>query len=147
MGFNLQSLPAPPATYDQRYMRDLVSIIRDLEGLSSKRDNYISTGSLRLKFPTGVIGLSITTAGSGATAGTLSASGGGGIGFAGTYTVDGGGGLTSVKITQHGSGYTTVPTIVLSNPGTGEGIEGTIGDGQFHKIIFDHNGLVKTTTA
>jgi hypothetical protein len=61
-----------------------------------------------------ITGLTITTAGSGFDAGTLSGTGGGGSSFAGTYTVNGTGGIDSVAITNAGSGYTSAPTIVIS---------------------------------
>tara|TARA_R100001463_G_scaffold38729_3_gene83106 strand:- start:1121 stop:1987 length:867 start_codon:yes stop_codon:yes gene_type:complete len=63
--------------------------------------------------------LTITTAGVGYSgSGTLSATGGGGSGFAGTYTVSSGG-ISTVAITNPGSGYTSVPTIVVSVTNSG----------------------------
>lgn len=63
-----------------------------------------------------ITGLTITTAGTGYSAGTLSATGGGGSSFAGTYTVIGGV-VATVTITNAGSGYTSTPTIVISESG------------------------------
>ncbi len=70
---------------------------------------------------------SLTIAGGGATysAGTLTATGGSqetdGIDFSGTYTVDGSGTIDSVTILNPGTGYTSVPTIVISHAGDGNG--------------------------
>ena len=61
-----------------------------------------------------VNGLTITNGGTGYSAGTLSASTGG---FTGTYTVDGNGTIDSVTITAVGSGYTSPPTILISDSG------------------------------
>jgi len=71
-----------------------------------------------------ITGLTITTEGTGYSAGTLSATGGGGSGFAGTYTVNGTGGIDSVTITNIGSGYTSTPTIVISGS-SGPPLSGT----------------------
>ena len=62
--------------------------------------------------------LTITAAGTGYSAGTLSASGGGGSGFSGTYTVDAGK-IDAVTITNGGSGYTSLPSITPSDAGDG----------------------------
>tara|TARA_B100001559_G_scaffold321086_1_gene336134 strand:- start:3781 stop:5694 length:1914 start_codon:yes stop_codon:yes gene_type:complete len=66
--------------------------------------------------------LTITNGGATYTAGTLSATGGGGTSFAGTYTVDGSGTIDSVTITNAGSGYTSLPTIVISHAGDGNAV-------------------------
>jgi len=58
--------------------------------------------------------LTITTAGTGYSAGTLSASSGG---FTGTYTVNSLGAIYTVTITNGGSGYTSAPTIIISHSG------------------------------
>ena len=63
--------------------------------------------------------LTIVTAGTGYSAGSLSATGGGGSGFAGTYTVSGGA-IATTTITNYGAGYTTAPTIVISHAGNGD---------------------------
>ena len=63
--------------------------------------------------------LTIVTAGTGYSAGSLSATGGGGSGFAGTYTVSGGA-IATTTITNYGTGYTTAPTIVISHAGNGD---------------------------
>ncbi len=68
-----------------------------------------------------ITGLTITTAGTGYSAGTLSATGGGGSGFAGTYTVTGGV-VSTVTITNAGSGYTSTPTIVISDAGNSNAV-------------------------
>lgn len=69
-----------------------------------------------------VVSLSIDSAGTGYSAGTLGATGGGGSGFAATYTVDGTGAIDSITITNQGSGYTSDPTIVISDPGNGDAV-------------------------
>ena len=73
-----------------------------------------------------VTGLTIANAAFGLTSsavgsGTLSATGGGGTGFAGTYTTNSSGSLDTVTITNGGSGYTSVPTIVVSGNTTTRG--------------------------
>tara|TARA_R110002167_G_scaffold258575_2_gene465130 strand:+ start:1076 stop:3118 length:2043 start_codon:yes stop_codon:yes gene_type:complete len=66
--------------------------------------------------------LTIKTAGTGYSAGTLSATGGGGSGFAGTYTVSGTGAILTTTITNQGTGYTTVPTVVISHAGNSNAV-------------------------
>ena len=68
---------------------------------------------------TGIQSLAITTAGTGYTAGNLTATGGGGSGFTGTFTVGGSGEVATVTITNAGSGYSSVPTIALSTSTSG----------------------------
>ena len=73
----------------------------------------------RLVTSTGVDQVKIVNGGTGYSAGTLSATGGGGSSFAGTYTVSGGV-IDSVTITNTGSGYSSEPTIVISHAGNGD---------------------------
>jgi hypothetical protein len=73
----------------------------------------------RIRTASGVDDVRIKTGGTGYSAGTLSATGGGGSSFAGTYTVSGGV-INAVVITNTGSGYTSVPTIVTSHAGNGD---------------------------
>lgn len=73
----------------------------------------------RLVTSTGVDQVKIVSGGTGYSAGTLSATGGGGSSFAGTYTVSGGV-IDSVTITNTGSGYSSEPTIVISHAGNGD---------------------------
>ena len=76
-----------------------------------------------------ITSLTIAGGGTGYSAGTLSATGGGGSGFSGTYTVNESGVIDSVTITNTGSGYTTTPTIVISDSGGSSGnITPTIAD-------------------
>jgi len=63
--------------------------------------------------------ITIATAGTGYSAGTLTASGGGGSGFAGSYTVSGGA-INAITVTNYGSDYATTPTIVISDAGNGD---------------------------
>ena len=72
----------------------------------------------KIRTSTGVDDVRIKSGGTGYSAGTLSASGGGGSSFAGTYTVSGGV-INSVTITNSGTGFSSVPTIVTSHAGAG----------------------------
>jgi hypothetical protein len=78
---------------------------------SGKGANFIAA-----KYGGFVSGLTITAGGTGYAAGTLSGTGGGGAGFAGTYTV-GGAIIDTVTITNAGIGYTSAPTVVISDAG------------------------------
>ena len=73
----------------------------------------------KIRTSTGVDDVRIKNGGTGYSAGTLSATGGSGSSFAGTYTVSGGV-INSVTITNTGTGYTSVPTIVTSHAGNGD---------------------------
>ena len=66
--------------------------------------------------------VTILDGGTGYTAGTLTASGGGGSSFAASFTVDGSGTINAVTITNRGSGYTSDPTIVINNAGNSNAI-------------------------
>lgn len=68
----------------------------------------------------------ITNVGSGYTPGnySLGFSGGGGSGAAGTYTIGGGGTVTTTRMTNCGSGYTSAPTVSFPSGG-GSGAAGT----------------------
>ena len=84
-------------------------------------DNQVYVSDI-LPGVTGTINsLTITDGGTGYSAGTLSATGGGGSSFAGTYTVDAGV-IDSVTITNAGTGYTSLPTIVVSHAGDGNAV-------------------------
>ena len=79
-------------------------------------DNQVYVSDILPGVTGGVDSLTITDGGATYTAGTLSATGGGGSSFAGTYTVDGGV-IKTVTITNAGTGYTSLPTIVPSDSG------------------------------
>ena len=66
--------------------------------------------------------LNVTNVGTGYSAGTLTASGGGGIGFKGNYTVSGSGAIKSVTILNRGEGFTSIPTINISDSGDGNAV-------------------------
>ena len=66
--------------------------------------------------------LKVTNAGTGYSAGTLTASGGGGIGFKGSYTVSGSGVIKSVTILNRGASFTSIPTINISDSGDGNAV-------------------------
>ena len=63
--------------------------------------------------------LTIGTAGTGYSAGDLSAATGG---FTGTYTVDSAGAIDSVTITNGGIGYIDTPTVIISDTGDGNAV-------------------------
>ena len=69
-----------------------------------------------------VSALTIEASGNGYTAGTLTGTGGGGSSFAGSYTVNSEGGIIGVAITAGGTGYTSAPTIVISDAGDGDAV-------------------------
>ena len=66
--------------------------------------------------------LTITNAGTGYSAGTLSASYGG---FTGSYTVNSAGEIDSVKVTKGGTGYVNAPTVIITETATGAGTSGS----------------------
>mgnify|MGYP003133704583 FL=1 len=82
-------------------------------------DDQIYVSEFLPNYTQAIGSLTITNGGATYTAGTLSATGGGGSGFAGKYTVDTSGVIDSVEITNGGSGYTSLPTIVPSHAGDG----------------------------
>jgi len=82
-------------------------------------DNQVYVSDILPSVTGGVDSLTITDGGATYSAGTLSATGGGGSSFAGTYGVDGSGVINSVVITNAGTGYTSLPTIVVSHAGDG----------------------------
>jgi hypothetical protein len=84
-------------------------------------DNQVYVSDILPAVPTTIGSLTITNGGATYTAGTLSATGGGGSSFAGTYTVDAGV-IDSVTITNVGTGYTSLPTIVVSHAGDGNAV-------------------------
>ena len=87
--------------------------------ISNAGTGYSSTPTITIT--SGITGTTTLVAGSGYTNGTypLGISGGGGSGCTGTFTISSGG-LTSISITNAGTGYTSAPT--LSFPGAGAGV-------------------------
>tara|TARA_B100001250_G_scaffold401356_1_gene413145 strand:- start:28459 stop:30369 length:1911 start_codon:yes stop_codon:yes gene_type:complete len=85
-------------------------------------DDQIYVSEFLPNYTQAIGSLTITNGGATYTAGTLSATGGGGSGFAGEYTVNGSGVIDSVTITNGGSGYTSLPTIVPSHAGDGNAV-------------------------
>ena len=79
-------------------------------------DNQVYVSDILPSVSGGVDSLTIPDGGATYSAGTLSATGGGGSSFAGTYTVDAGV-IKTVTITNAGTGYTSLPTIVPSHAG------------------------------
>ena len=86
--------------------------------ISSLGTDYINTPTITIT--SGITGTTTIVAGSGYTNGTyiLRISGGGGSGCTGTFTISGGG-LTSISITNAGTGYTSAPTLSFSGAGAG----------------------------
>ena len=84
-------------------------------------DDQIYVSEFLPNYTQAIGSLTITNGGTGYSAGTLSATGGGGSGFAGSYTVDTGV-IKTVTITNGGSGYTSLPTIVPSHAGDGNAV-------------------------
>lgn len=82
---------------------------------------YQQSSSTYANIATMVGGLTITTAGTGATSGTWGTTGGGGSGATGTFTVAAGT-IVSTTVTNHGSGYTSTPTIVALTGSLGTGV-------------------------
>jgi|TARA_R110001599_G_scaffold106020_4_gene267334 hypothetical protein len=85
-------------------------------------DNQVYVSDILPNVTGAINSLDIANAGTGYSAGTLSATGGGGSSFAGTYTVDGSGKIATVTITNAGTGYTSLPTIVVSHAGDGNAV-------------------------
>lgn len=85
---------------------------------------YSSAGN-----PQGVDSIAIATAGSGQTNGvsTVAASGGGGTGAIVQITIAGGA-ITSAKVLNPGTGYTSVPTFTVAQGGTPGTLTATIGN-------------------
>lgn len=92
--------------------------------ISSLGTGYSSTPTITIT--SGITGTTSIVAGSGYTNGTypLGVSGGGGSGCTGTFTISGGG-LTSISITNAGTGYTSAPTLSFPGAGSGTGASAT----------------------
>ena len=102
------------------------NLVRFSEGRLRPIGGWQRLAPTQIKKKQGVKSLKITTAGTGYSGnGTLSATGGGGSGFAGTYTVVGGA-IATVYVTSGGSGYTSVPTIVVSGANGGSDTDAVI---------------------
>lgn len=81
--------------------------------------------------------VTITTAGSGYAAGTITTSGGTGSGFSATYTVDGAGAIIGINIISRGS-WTVAPTLTPSSgAGSGASLTPTIGTVLYANISND----------
>ena len=100
------------------YLTSLDKVCNPLQFIDFIDDNNLVDTDFqdRLVTSTGVDQVKIVNGGTGYSAGTLSATGGGGSSFAGTYTVSGGV-IDSVTITNTGSGYSSEPTIGISHAG------------------------------
>ena len=98
------------------------------ENFSGSSDDIIqflslSSSHLKTALKQDIYEIEITSAGTGYSAGTLTATGGGasGGGFKGTYAVSGGA-IVSTEIINIGTGYTSAPTIVISDSGNGDAV-------------------------
>ena len=67
----------------------------------------------------GVASITISAAGATYSAGILTATGGGGVGFSGAITVNGSGVIQTATVTNAGTGYTSAPTIVINDASLG----------------------------
>ena len=67
-----------------------------------------------------IVDVKIVSGGTGYSEGTLTSSGGGGSNFNATYTVDGNGAIDGVKIINHGNGFVSPASIVISDSGNGD---------------------------
>ena len=92
--------------------------------ISNAGTGYSSTPTITIT--SGITGTTALVAGSGYTNGTypLGISGGGGSGCTGTFTISSGG-LTSISITNAGTGYTSAPTLSFPGAGAGTGASAT----------------------
>jgi hypothetical protein len=92
--------------------------------ISNAGTGYSSTPTITIT--SGITGTTTLVAGSGYTNGTypLVISGGGGSGCTGTFTISSGG-LTSISITNAGTGYTSAPTLSFPGAGAGTGASAT----------------------
>ena len=112
--------------YTTYHIDDLKNIMSSKEFNVDSNDgslNFIEVkGDIKDVISSEIYDVEITTAGTGYDAGGLSATGGGpGAGFKGTYSVSGGA-ITRMIIINMGSGYTSLPTIVISHAGDGNAV-------------------------
>lgn len=108
-----------------------------------------SSAILQSVLATGVVGsITLVSPGSGYTDGSyaLTFSGGGGTGAAGTYTVSGGV-VTSIELTDGGSGYTGTPAITFtSGGGTGAVATASLSPGAVSSVTVVNGGTGFTST-
>ena len=106
-------------TYD--YKKEYSQYLDSFEfskGIPSSTVDFVEIkGDIKDATSSEIYDIEITTAGTGYSAGTLTATGGGGNSFKGTYTVNGSGAITALRILNMGTGYTSTPTIVISDSG------------------------------
>ena len=114
------------SAYQEYEMSNLSNFLNSTEFSINKPFQTIDfvevKGDIRDATPSEIYDIEITTAGTGYSAGTLTATGGGGISFKGTYAVDGSGAITAVRILTMGTGYTSTPTIVIEDSGDGNAV-------------------------
>jgi hypothetical protein len=72
-----------------------------------QQENYLYSGSIG--------GITVTNAGSGYTAPTISFTGGGGTGAAAQAVLDSSGTITAIQMTNWGLGYTSAPQVVIND--------------------------------
>ena len=114
------------SAYQEHNMDNLPEFINSTEFSSERALETIDfvevKGDIKDASPSEIYDIEITTAGTGYSADNLTATGGGGVGFKGTYAVDGSGAITAVRILNMGTGYTSTPTIVISDAGDGNAV-------------------------
>lgn len=92
--------------------------------------------------PSPVQQITLLSGGTGYSTGTFPLSftgGGGGTGAAGTYTASGGT-VTSINLTNGGTGYIITPTVVFTGPGTGATAVASIGAGSVTAVNVTNGG-------
>jgi FtsP/CotA-like multicopper oxidase with cupredoxin domain len=84
-------------------------------------DTYVRIQDTHITyFPGPLFNVAVTNGGTGYTNPVVAITGGGGSGAAATATVDAGGVITAIALTANGSGYTSAPTVSITDPtGTG----------------------------
>jgi hypothetical protein len=92
-------------------------VAKDTGCLRSLQQSFVTQGQESYAFGQ-VMGAGIISPGSGYVAPTLSFTGGGGVGATATVTVAGGQ-LAAVNFTSFGAGYTSAPTVTITDVGTG----------------------------
>ena len=108
--------------YNQEYSEYLNSPEFSKRTPNSTVDFVEIKGDIKDATSSEIYDIVITTAGTGYSAGTLTATGGGGGSFKGTYAVNGSGAITGFRILTMGTGYTSMPTIVISDSGDGNAV-------------------------
>ena len=121
---------ANSSTYSAYQKHEMPNLSNFLDSIEFNTDKPFETidfvevkGDIRNVTSSEIYDIVITTAGTGYSAGGLTATGGGGDGtFKGVYAVNGSGAIIDFKILNMGSGYTSTPTIVIGDSGDGNAV-------------------------